>query len=652
MRTLGLTSVLLLFLLRQSLALPNPVQGEESPDRATTVYYINGVDNDFFDAWDSRDALETKLRDHIFEIGDPALSERLSVKLAYNRTGGLFKDLLQAAGQVLQGEVSRFWRFWARLEPAPDWFQALAKNLIQSIDLNEYVDDEDLRGHVNEYDAELSESRTVVAVAHSQGNLYANRAFSFLFDTLRLPGRDRFKVVAVATPASFVAGGGKHTTLEEDNIADLVFLAVNPLRLEPNITNDRFCLVPWDCHSFVNSYLKGSGSRSKILGEIIAASSQRQLSPTLIFDGSGDHRFFNAALSDLAIDSKGRLIALSTHFSSGCGFNICGVRLNSILPNGILNWETPSTGGFISLRGGPLLIGPNDRIYVGGFGPALFSFSSNGNPIPGWPVTIAPPGQVNVSFFQGNPVIIGDDGVVYAGAGVFFSFSGHPSAVVALNPDGSEKWRRDFPGGGSNSQIVQGLNGDIYLNQSFSRLMRLAHSDGSAICERVAQFFGGFAAGSDGLFTTHSPHSFILSFDSNCNARTIFNSSGHEIKLQRYDQGRLFAIAIPVSPFSPGQTRLIALSREGTSLWRNEQIFTNPFGRGPIEAIANNTLYVLGQDTNDGHKTKLFLVDSGSGQIINSVETTGLCDNCGVVVSPSGTIYLNDRNSTKIYRLN
>jgi hypothetical protein len=71
----------------------------------------------------------------------------------------------------------------------------------------------------------------------------------------------------------------------------------------------------------------------------------------------------------------------------------------------------------------------------------------------------------------------------------------------------------------------------------------------------------------------------------------------------------------------------------------------------PIRAIKNNILYVLGQHLADGNKPKLFVLDAVSGDILNSIETTPVCNSCGVAVATDGTIYLNDLNSTKIYKL-
>jgi len=44
--------------------------------------------------------------------------------------------------------MPNFWRFWAGLDPLPDWFQQQALSITQSIDNATYVLDADLQEHV------------------------------------------------------------------------------------------------------------------------------------------------------------------------------------------------------------------------------------------------------------------------------------------------------------------------------------------------------------------------------------------------------------------------------------------------------------------------------------------------------------------------
>lgn len=367
----------------------------------------------------------------------------------------------------------------------------------------------------------------------------------------------------------------------------------------------------------------------------------------LFFDGSSDPRFIGAIFSEPLIDSQGRLIVSSTHFSNVCGFNICGSRLNSISPVGTLNWQTPNTGGYIDPRGGLRALGPGDRAYVDGYDTAIYAFDSTGMAVPGWPISVLPSGG-NSSFADFNPIIVNDlDGTVYLKAGVFFSFSGFPSTILALKPDGSQKWRKDYPNGSRNYGIARGPFNDIYtvIDDQF---VGIFHLDGAQFCSQTTLAFGSaVVGGAEGVFTSFRDG--IRSFDVSCNTQLIY-SSAREVILQNYDHGIIFALDYPINPFDPSLARLFAVSSIGSFLWRNQDILVSTSGN-PIHAIKNGVLYVIGQHVTDGNKQKLFLVNEFTGQILNAVETTSYCQSCGVAVSNNGIIYLNDRNSTRIYKL-
>ncbi len=367
------------------------------------------------------------------------------------------------------------------------------------------------------------------------------------------------------------------------------------------------------------------------------------LNANVFFDGSGDPRFFNASFGEPLVDSQGNIIVLSVHFGLGCPFNLCGIQLHSISPNGSLNWNAPS-GGLLpadDFASNKLFFDPNNRTYIQGGRNTIYAFNSDGTQPTGWPVVPAP--------FDGNWTMIGSplvvdrvDGTVYASAGVF-SGNTFPSTIVALNADGSERWRNNYPGGAHRTIIAQGPQREIYLTFGFNTFRRLDHNTGTQLCEtQTSTFFSGLVAGPDAVFTVLATPPFttyptILSFDGTCNAQAIVNLPGHDIALLGYDQGRAFAV----------DSQFFAVSKDGTFLWRNSEILP-----GSIHAIRNGVLYIIGQHITDGNKQKLFLVDAGSGQILSAIETTPYCQRCGVAVSGEGIIYLNDLASTRIYRLN
>ena len=172
------------------------------------------------------------------------------------------------------------------------------------------------------------------------------------------------------------------------------------------------------------------------------------LDPTLFFDGAGGLGLTNANFLEPAIDSQGNLLVRSGHGSTTCGFGYCGMKLHSIAPTGQPNWSYPdlttNPNDYIDTdvaANKGIVVGPNDRAYILGR-HTLYAYDSNGSVASGWPVTIDP--GFNWFFPQENGVIVDDgDGAVYAKVGEISS--PFPSAITALNPDGTQRWRTDYP---------------------------------------------------------------------------------------------------------------------------------------------------------------------------------------------------------------
>lgn len=160
--------------------------------------------------------------------------------------------------------MSSFWRALAGVDPAPDWLTDFAISQALLIDARSYVSDADLREHVAAYRAAISAGTRVIAVGHSQGNYYVNEAHAVLvLSVAPQVEAGLFKPIAVATPASFVAADGPWTTVFGD------FIWLLPGALPPN-TNNGECGGPFECHSFLNSYLGREPSRSRIVDGVVA----------------------------------------------------------------------------------------------------------------------------------------------------------------------------------------------------------------------------------------------------------------------------------------------------------------------------------------------------------------------------------------------
>jgi len=184
-------------------------------------------------------------------------------RLAYNHGQGWPRDLYESVLQRTEQNVSLVWRI-------------LGDIIATSIDITEFflgtnlnslflIDD--LEEHLVKYTDEISDGNRVIAVAHSQGNLYANEAHNLLYNPAIVPPGS-FRIISVATPAGFVAGYEQGEELYTTLQGDLIHLF--PDALDWNIP-DTDCGSSWECHAFVKSYLNRSASRSQIMEHIVDA---------------------------------------------------------------------------------------------------------------------------------------------------------------------------------------------------------------------------------------------------------------------------------------------------------------------------------------------------------------------------------------------
>ena len=209
-------------------------------------------------------------------------SKKTKFDIAYSKSYGFFSDFFEAAKQKVRVDnvVTSFFRWLGGAEIMPDVIQEEFKNLAIRFNSSQTIGVEDLQNHLNQYMLNYAEGRITVTVSHSQGVFYANNAFEILyklgfhFPFYNLMTQNSFGIVAVAPPASFVAGNGPHTTLYEDQIIRAVSLSVFagiPLPLGANMhkdqnieTNDNLI------HRFNETYaVAGSTHAKKINDDII-----------------------------------------------------------------------------------------------------------------------------------------------------------------------------------------------------------------------------------------------------------------------------------------------------------------------------------------------------------------------------------------------
>ena len=245
-----------------------------APD--VVVFFGNGILTGPDDYEKNRSELQEFLNKKLPEVGQPPC--QILVQRAINRTEGVVTDLWESAKQSFPLTLFTNVLSWAISDRNVGAFI-----VSKILDLNHqgYVSthDEDLQSHLRSYRQVLNAAGRVLVVAHSQGNLFANEAYDRLLQEYGPTLATRMKIIAVATPDDRVAGTvfvppGPHTTLLED------FIHLVPGALGPNTgtfpppPDPDGCLLPWDCHALIGSYLdsqKGAFTRARILQKVRGA---------------------------------------------------------------------------------------------------------------------------------------------------------------------------------------------------------------------------------------------------------------------------------------------------------------------------------------------------------------------------------------------
>ena len=230
-------------------------------DFNTYVFFGNGMLNDHSDATTSKNRLEIKMR----SAGDLP-EDKWAFDLSYNYDEEI-SSFFEVFRQRMGDQASLYWRLLGNLEVAPDWFQTMAQDVGGSFDRFEAVVDSDLSRHVQRYQGLLMEGNRVLVVAHSQGNLYANAAYTNLANDSRM-SMDAFGIVSVANPASYVAGNGSYYTLVSDLVIALV-RTVFPSTLSGNVVNTN-ADNDWTNHGFIDSYLNGNQTGPMIINSALS----------------------------------------------------------------------------------------------------------------------------------------------------------------------------------------------------------------------------------------------------------------------------------------------------------------------------------------------------------------------------------------------
>lgn len=229
-------------------------------DNKVRLSFGNGVLNSAKDARYSLKVLMELLDNSLQGTG---YKDKIAYDISHNPTDGL-KDFGEAMEQIGETDWIQFWRYLAGLDIMPDSIQAIFKAVSINYDKAKIAEYPSIQKHVDKYNKRLCLGDKVVVVAHSQGNLFANIAYTGINENTI----DGFGIVSVANPDSSVEGDGLYTTIDEDYIMALIPTAM-PSNLD-NFIGPVNLKEPFG-HSFINSYMaEGRPAKTKILNDIVA----------------------------------------------------------------------------------------------------------------------------------------------------------------------------------------------------------------------------------------------------------------------------------------------------------------------------------------------------------------------------------------------
>ena len=179
------------------------------------LYYANGVmmqdtEAQAQDRWGERvDDLFAKY---------PQLKNRLGkTDVAYNISEGMVADMWESFNQKvgLEPAYNTGWSGFKLIISRLPAVGKAASYMIKAGEIaNEKAHDGTLRQQMDKYKESIKAGHGVIAVAHSQGNLFTIEAFKELDPWMK----PYFHMISVATPASEVANGGQSITFYNDMV--------------------------------------------------------------------------------------------------------------------------------------------------------------------------------------------------------------------------------------------------------------------------------------------------------------------------------------------------------------------------------------------------------------------------------------------------
>ncbi len=259
---------------QQAVGVDCPVQ-----EGGTVYYFVNGIWTTHIEAINMRQALAEALY-----FQDPSFHD-YDMRLFYN-TSGLDSENVEAFCRAIVGygtweffDIQRIWNAFlmrscvATLGGIVDVGQLVAQWAQQWLQFDPGASQPQVVQFRNLIQQDVLSGKTVVIVAHSQGNFFAQQAIDGLPSDSLGDMKQSVGVVSLASPAnypqSFSYGYFAYEMLERD------IVSFAPATLAPNGTNSvsLSSAQPITVHNFMNSYLGASESRGRIVSDVEAAAS-------------------------------------------------------------------------------------------------------------------------------------------------------------------------------------------------------------------------------------------------------------------------------------------------------------------------------------------------------------------------------------------
>jgi hypothetical protein len=231
--------------------------------KPTVVFYINGIRTSALEAGIDKNILLSAMLNSFG--GD--LPTDLTVRHVYNPTSGGTADLGESVQQRLTElgirTTESIGAILSKLHRQPEMVQlAVRDEVLKAVQTDPSFSI--VAQHIAEFRrTALNRGNNIILVAHSQGNLFANLAYS----ALSADEQRRTRLLSVATPSGFTAGNGPHTT-DWNDIIGLI-----PTSRRANVLNTKNIVevlyLDFFGHSFSRYYmLPGYPSEQKILGDL------------------------------------------------------------------------------------------------------------------------------------------------------------------------------------------------------------------------------------------------------------------------------------------------------------------------------------------------------------------------------------------------